>query len=207
MSDLNTVTTSNLSATCPKSVLITGASSGIGRELALQYANDGYQVIACGQNNQKLVALMAEHPAIEALVFDVTESIMVRWTHNWSNVYLPLMCLALPIVLKHYKLDLIVTLAIAYLTYSYALDVKEKGIFVSLVSPGFVKTPLTDKNDFAMPMLMSVSDAAQSIRAGITAKKTEIHFPAKFTYWLKLMALLPVNIQQWMVRKMTRRSS
>lgn len=137
MSDLNTVTTSNLSATCPKSVLITGASSGIGRELALQYANDGYQVIACGQNNQKLVALMAEHPAIEALVFDVTDleqtykafhslltipsliilnagtvniSIMVRWTHNWLNVYLPLMCLGLPIALKHYKLDSIAIL-------------------------------------------------------------------------------------------------
>ncbi|ARR51036.1 SDR family NAD(P)-dependent oxidoreductase [Photobacterium damselae subsp. damselae] len=259
MSDLNTVTTSNLSAACPKSVLITGASSGIGRELALQYANDGYQVIACGQNNQKLVALMAEHPAIEALVFDVTdleqthkafhslptipsliilnagtceyinhgemdaqlvkrvftvnvfgianciEALQARFDSHTHLVVMGSSASYLPLPrAEAYGAS---KAAIAYLTYSYALDVKEKGIFVSLVSPGFVKTPLTDKNDFAMPMLMSVSDAAQSIRAGITAKKTEIHFPAKFTYWLKLMALLPVNIQQWMVRKMTRRSS
>lgn len=80
---------------------------------------------------------------------------------------------------------------VAYLARSLSLDLKPHGIAVSVICPGFVKTPLTDKNDFAMPMLITSEAAAQYIYKGITKGKREIHFPYKFTLLLKLLAMLP----------------
>jgi len=81
--------------------------------------------------------------------------------------------------------------AVAYLARSLALDLKEQQIDVSLVSPGFVKTPLTDKNDFAMPMQISAQEAAQRIASGLQKRVFDIHFPKKFTFILKALSLLP----------------
>lgn len=81
--------------------------------------------------------------------------------------------------------------AIAYLARTLALDLKDQNIDVSLVSPGFVKTPLTDKNDFAMPMRISAQQAALEIVAGLEKRTFDIHFPKKFTLILKALSLLP----------------
>ena len=71
------------------------------------------------------------------------------------------------------------------------LDLAPKGIAVHLINPGFVKTPLTDLNDFKMPALIDASEAAQEILAGIEHGAFEIHFPKRFTRMMKLLKLLP----------------
>lgn len=80
---------------------------------------------------------------------------------------------------------------VAYLARSLALDLKEHDIDVSLISPGFVKTPLTDKNNFSMPMQISAQQAAQRIATGLQKRFFDIHFPKRFTLILKTLSLLP----------------
>ena len=60
-----------------------------------------------------------------------------------------------------------------------------------LISPGFVRTPLTDKNDFDMPMMIEPDVAAKALADGLLASGFEIHFPKKFTFLLKLLRVLP----------------
>jgi hypothetical protein len=60
--------------------------------------------------------------------------------------------------------------------------------------PGFVETPATDQNDFPMPFLMSVQDAADRIVHGLRADKFEITFPRRFTWMLKFVNILPYGI-------------
>ena len=65
---------------------------------------------------------------------------------------------------------------------------------VKLISPGFVRTPLTDKNDFAMPMMIEPEQAAREIADGLLSNSFEIHFPKKFTMLLKLLRALPYSL-------------
>lgn len=67
-------------------------------------------------------------------------------------------------------------------------------IDIKLISPGFVKSELTDKNDFKMPMMISAEKAAIYIADGLLSKSFEIHFPKRFTVWLKLLRILPYMI-------------
>jgi len=67
-------------------------------------------------------------------------------------------------------------------------------IDVKLISPGFVKSELTDKNDFKMPMMISSEKAAIYIADGLLRRNFEVHFPKGFTVWLKLLRLLPYII-------------
>lgn len=83
------------------------------------------------------------------------------------------------------------------------LDLAPRGIGVYVINPGFVKTPLTDRNTFAMPALISVEDAATAIIAGFERGDFEIHFPKRFTLWLKLMRLLPYRWYFALVHKGT----
>ena len=61
------------------------------------------------------------------------------------------------------------------------LDLRPRGLGVYLINPGFVKTPLTDKNEFRMPALITAEEAAAEILAGLRAGRFEIHFPRRFT--------------------------
>lgn len=70
------------------------------------------------------------------------------------------------------------------------LDLHPRGIGVSVVNPGFVATPLTAQNTFAMPALLSPAEAARSIVRGWARGRFEIHFPKRFTLGLKLLSLL-----------------
>lgn len=82
---------------------------------------------------------------------------------------------------------------------SIRFHLKLKGITVSIVNPGFVKTPLTDKNDFKMPFLVDAERAARIICRGIERGKREIAFPWPFTWVLKLGRVLPAPLYERIV--------
>ncbi len=67
-------------------------------------------------------------------------------------------------------------------------------IDVRLISPGFVQSELTDKNDFDMPMIISAEKAANFIANGLLNNGFEIHFPKRFTLILKLLRILPYKV-------------
>lgn len=247
-----------------KSVLITGASSGIGKQLAQDYANDGWNVIACGQNKARLISLVESIEAnyqknITTLAFDITDVTQTKMAlaqlstfpqviilnagtceyinHGEIdsalfkrvfdvNVFGTLYCLealqsrftsethvvfisssASYISLPRAEAYGASKAAITYLANTLALDLAYKNITITLVNPGFVSTPLTKKNDFTMPMIVTSAYASTKIRQGIAAKKAEIHFPIKFTLLLKAIALLPITLQRILIKKMIGTSS
>lgn len=81
------------------------------------------------------------------------------------------------------------------------IECKPLGIKVQLVNPGFVRTPLTDKNDFTMPMLMEVEDAADALVRGLESSRFEISFPRVFVLIAKAIGLLPNKIYLWLLGK------
>ena len=93
--------------------------------------------------------------------------------------------------------------ALSNLAETLYLDLAPRGIAVYLINPGFVKTPLTDKNTFKMPALISADEAAREIIAGFARGSFEIHFPRRFTLWLKLLRLLPYRWYFTLVHKGT----
>jgi len=93
--------------------------------------------------------------------------------------------------------------ALRYMAECLKVDLLDKGIDVRLVSPGFVKTPLTDKNDFDMPFMISSDEAAQRIIKGLQGKHFDLAFPRRFTYLLKVLAILPNVLKFKLLSKMT----
>jgi NAD(P)-dependent dehydrogenase (short-subunit alcohol dehydrogenase family) len=83
------------------------------------------------------------------------------------------------------------------------IDLHDEGIGVSVINPGFVETPLTSQNTFHMPALIKPAQAATEIIAGWEAGKFEMHFPKRFTGWLKLMRSAPHGVYFKMMRKFT----
>ena len=94
--------------------------------------------------------------------------------------------------------------AIKHLFESLQIDLQRDGIAVSVVCPGFVRTPLTDRNDFPMPFLVEVNEAARRIVDGIEARRPEIHFPKRFSIPFKLLALLPHRLYSALCSRMVR---
>ncbi|NMT63676.1 SDR family NAD(P)-dependent oxidoreductase [Marinobacter orientalis] len=94
--------------------------------------------------------------------------------------------------------------ALTYFAHALRADLASEGIDVVVVSPGFVKTPLTDRNDFPMPFLVSAEDAASRIVNGLRKGKTEIAFPKRFTWTLKLLGALPQGVIDRMSASMSR---
>ena len=237
-----------------KTVLITGASSGIGEGLAKAWASDGWQVIACGRNADKLTELQQFSSHITPLTFDMTDEeacsaalsscqpdlvVLCAGGCEYLNDGLidaqlidrvmttnfqgPVNCLA---ALQHQLMPgsrvVVVSsmahwlpfpraeaygaskAALTWFTNSLRLDWEPKGIAVTLVSPGFVDTPLTRKNDFAMPSLVTVDDAIKAIRCGVARGKTHIAFPTGFSLILRLLSALPAGIQRLLLRRMVR---
>ncbi len=93
--------------------------------------------------------------------------------------------------------------AMINLAESLYLDLQPAGIGVYLVSPGYVDTPATAGNDYAMPGLISAREAADFTLAGIEAGRFEIHYPKRFTLWLKFARLLPYRLYFALVRRVT----
>ncbi|MBD1548329.1 SDR family NAD(P)-dependent oxidoreductase [Roseibium aggregatum] len=83
-------------------------------------------------------------------------------------------------------------------------ELKEKGIAVSVINPGFVRTPLTARNDFPMPFMISAEDAAERIVRGLQSMRFEIAFPKRMVFLLKLLRLLPYPLFFAVTKKMLR---
>lgn len=79
------------------------------------------------------------------------------------------------------------------------------GIKLQLVNPGFVKTPLTDKNPFPMPFLMEVEDAAAAMVKGLGSHRFEVIFPRRLAYILKALRILPYPMLFAVTRRLIRR--
>ncbi len=85
------------------------------------------------------------------------------------------------------------------------IDLEPFGIDVSIVNPGFVDTPMTRQNRFAMPGMISADQAARSMLAGIRRRKFAILFPWLFANTVRLANLVPNPLFFWGIRRMLRR--
>ncbi len=237
-------------------ILITGATSGIGKQLALDYHADGHEVWAAGRNPKALSELASK--GIHASQVDLTDrKESLAWFATLGSLDLAILNAGaceyidlpdfdselvarvmranvesmavsiegvLPLLREGSRPHLVAVgssaayvplhraeaygaskAAVAYMIDTLRIALHREKIDVSLVCPGFVKTPLTDKNDFPMPFLVSVEEASRYIRDGIARRKLEIHFPKRFTYILKMLNFLPrslwLRLSQRMVRK------
>jgi NAD(P)-dependent dehydrogenase (short-subunit alcohol dehydrogenase family) len=236
-----------------KTVLITGASSGIGAGLAKSFAADGYHVIACGRDPARLEALHQTCPNLTVRLFDMTDRDACRQALTGSYADLIILCAGTCEYLDGGVVDAALVERVMntnFLGPVNCLDALQpqlgwqprgagefdgplaafptgrglrrvqsgaelvcrkpapglgaKGIAVTVVSPGFVDTPLTRKNDFAMPGRVSVDEAVKAIRTGLAAGKMHIAFPAGFGFILRLLSGLPAFLQRALLRRMVR---
>ncbi len=226
-------------------MLITGATSGIGEALAKLAAAKGYQVIACGRNQDKL-DILSQQDNISSLRFDITDqaqtaaalaeasydiAVLNAGTCEYVDIdeFEPAMfkrvfeanffgvvnCVngLLPSLNKGKKLVIVDSMArlapftrseaygaskaaLHYFTKSLEVDLWDKGVKVQAVSPGFVETPLTDKNDFDMPMMIKVDKAASDLLYGIEKNRQSIFFPTRFGLIMRFLHILPTSVQR-----------
>ena len=95
--------------------------------------------------------------------------------------------------------------ALNNLAESLYFDFGRHNVRVSLISPGFIKTPMTDKNKFKMPFLKTPEFAAEKIYNGlINGSSFEIHFPKELTLILKLLKILPNRVYLYLIKKLTK---
>lgn len=240
-------------------ILITGASSGIGRQLALDYAEAGNQVVICGRNNEALSEIRKQYPEnITCRAFDITDKTSTKDAlAEVNNIDVAILCAGVCEYLdvnkfeadmfeRVFKVNVFGTMncvealipqfadsarlvivdslarllpftkaqayggskaAMHYIARSLEVDLKSKGIKVQTVSPGFVKTPMTDANDFEMPMRVDVDFASQAIIKGIKKNKRDIAFPWLFSSLLKCLSILPEGLQVKLSEKMARKQS
>ena len=266
------------------SIWIIGASSGIGKSLALSYASLGYEVVISARSQQKLVELRNDFNdqksrskisseigagSMVVLPLDITDSssineavsklyqssnsatvekvIINAGTCEYvddlpidtelfkrifdTNLFGVINCVnaALPLLESNTTdsskqlvfVSSSVTYqslprahayggskaALRYLAECLKVDLLDSSIDVRIVSPGFVKTPLTDKNDFEMPFLISSEEAAQRIIKGLKGSSFDIQFPKRFTLILKLFSLMPDALKFKCLSKMTKPKS
>jgi short-subunit dehydrogenase len=92
----------------------------------------------------------------------------------------------------------------ALITFAESLyfDLKRKNVRVTVINPGFIKTPMTDQNDFPMPMIKSPEFAAEKMFKGLTQLNSfEIHFPKQFTFIMKILKIMP----NWLYLKIVKK--
>lgn len=234
-------------------VLITGATSGIGKQLALDYLAEGDQVWAIGRN-EKALGELAEQNIITGMVDLTDRENSLSWFAKLQSIDLAILSagtceyidlptfdsrLAMKVMRANVEsmaisIEGVLPLlrnsvhphlvgigssagylplpraevygaskaAVNYMINTLRVTLAVEKIAVSLVCPGFVETPLTDRNNFPMPFRITVAEASKAIRKGITRKQAEIHFPKRFTFLLKTLALLPHPIWQMLAQKM-----
>ena len=235
-----------------KKIWITGASSGIGRSLAIKFASEGWKVAASARRENLLNELSNKYPNIESFPLDVTNinkcnSVFKEIIEKFENIEICVFGTGIhdPESEKEFNLDKIKKImevnffgvmnsinsvysyynekksgqvsvissvagyrglpaagaycasksALTSFTESLYFEMKRKNVRVTLISPGFIKTPMTDQNDFSMPMIKSPEFAAEQIYLGLIKKKGfEIHFPKAFTFIMKILRILPNNV-------------
>ena len=245
-----------------KTIWITGASTGIGRALAIKFAKNGWNVAASARRENLLKELEELKQDIYSFPLDVTDKekckevfkkiedkfktidISFFSTGTWDpgkekeidveqienvmkvNFFGTLNCIKS--VEKYYRnkksghISIVSSIAgyrglpnstgygpsksaLNNLAESLFFDFKRYGVRVSLISPGFIKTPMTDKNDFKMPFLRTTDFAADKIYEGlVNSNKFEIHFPKQLTLILKLLRILPYTLYLKLISKLTK---
>ena len=93
------------------------------------------------------------------------------------------------------------TAAIINVCENLYYDLLPTGVSMHMISPGFVATEATAKNDFEMPALISAEEAASEILTGIQQGEFDIHFPKRFSRFLNFLRILPYPIYFWIVRR------
>ena len=95
--------------------------------------------------------------------------------------------------------------AVIYLLDGLRFELAPRGIAVTLINPGFVRTPLTSRHTFRMPFLVEADEAAERIVRGLARRKKEIHFPAPLSWTMKLLRILPAGLYEQVIRRVTPR--
>jgi NAD(P)-dependent dehydrogenase (short-subunit alcohol dehydrogenase family) len=93
--------------------------------------------------------------------------------------------------------------ALTNLAENLYIDLQPLGLGLSVVHPGFVQTPLTAQNAFDMPALITPEQAAQAMIDGWAQGAFDIHYPKRFTRWMKLLRVLPYRLYFPVVRRFT----
>ena len=232
-----------------KTIWITGASTGIGKSLAIKFAKNGWNVAASARREMLLKELKNIDENIHSYPLDVTDIDHCKSTakliiKDFGQIDICVFGTGMhdPKSEKKFNLEKIrkimevnyfgtmnsinsvydyfserkegkisiissvagyrgLPAAGAYCASKSALisfaeslyfDMTRKNVKVSLISPGFIKTPMTDQNDFPMPMIKSAEYAADKIYFGLLKKDSfEIHFPKTFTFLMKIIKILP----------------
>jgi len=242
-----------------KNVWITGASSGIGKALAIKFAKEGWQVAASARRENLLKDLSNQNSNIYPFPLDVTKEVEAKnifqnIIEKFETINIAVFCTGIhdpdaekelnsEKIRKIMETNFFGTLncvmavnnffrekkdghisivssvagyrglpaasgycasksALTSLAESLYFDFKRHNVRVSLVSPGFIKTPMTDKNKFPMPMIKSPEFAAEKMFVGLTKKNSfEIHFPIAFTIIMKLLKIMPNWLYFLLVKK------
>jgi short-subunit dehydrogenase len=92
--------------------------------------------------------------------------------------------------------------AVQVLMQAFSVELRRRGVAVTLVNPGFVRTPLTDKNRFPMPFMWEVDHAARVIVDGIERRRRVIEFPWQLSLPLRIARLLPSAWQEALLMRM-----
>ena len=242
-----------------KKIWITGASSGIGKALALKFANNGWKVAASARRENLLNDLKKSNPNIFPFPLDVkdeklTQNVFKNIVEKFKSLDICVFCtgihdpesekkissekireimetnffgtlnsiLAVNAFFKEKKnghISIVSSVAgyrglpaaagycasksaLISLAESLYFDFKRHNVRVSLINPGFIKTPMTDKNKFPMPMIKSAEFAAEQMFKGLTKSKSfEIHFPKSFTSIMKVLKVIPNGLYFRIVEK------
>ncbi|MDB5587276.1 MAG: hypothetical protein JWP26_2246 [Devosia sp.] len=245
-----------------KMAWVTGAGTGIGREVARRLALDGWQVAVSARTSADLESLARELPdAIRSFPLDISDrgavnavATQIRDTLGpldlvvlSAGTYVPMSakdfdvdgfaktidvnlmgtvnCLAaiMPPMIARQSGHIAVVASVsgfvglpaagAYGASKAALnnlcealqpDLARYGVRLSVINPGFVDTPLTKKNDFPMPFLISVEQAGDAIIAGLKTGRFEIVFPWQMSMAMKTLALLPHGLRLAITKRMLR---
>ena len=242
-----------------KVIWITGASSGIGKSLAIKFANEGWQVAASARRENLLKELSDTNSNIHSFPLDVMDSekcktVSTEIINKLENIEICIFCTGIHDPKSEKSLDLekvrkimevnffgtvnsinsvydyfkkkrsghisMVSSVAGYrglpaggaycasksalTTFAESLyfDLKRFNVRVSVVHPGFIKTPMTDQNDFPMPMIKSPEFAADEMFKGLTQSNAfEIHFPKQFTFIMKILKIMP----NWLYLKLIKK--
>ena len=243
-------------------VWITGASSGIGKSLAIKFAKEGWNVAISARRENLLNEIAESHKNIKSFPLDVTDKkkcieVFEEIKKNYGNVDVCFFSTgtwnpkterdidieqienvfkvnffgtvnSIKAVENYFKdkkkgtISIVSSIAgyrglpnstgygpsksaLNNLAESLYFDFGRYNVRVCLVSPGFIKTPMTDKNDFKMPFLKTPEFAAEKIYDGLIKKNDfEIHFPKELTLTLKFFSLLPSKIYFYLIKKLTK---
>ena len=242
-----------------KTIWITGASSGIGKALAIKFAQEGWKVAISARRENLLKEISKSQNNIDYFPLDVTDIEKCKTVFNdvkkkLGDVNISVFCTGIHDPKSEKKLNLekvrkimevnffgavnsinavydyyknkksgqisIVSSVAGYrglpaagaycasksalssFAESLYFDFKRDNVRISLVSPGFIKTPMTDQNDFPMPMIKSPEFAAEQMFKGLTRSKSfEIHFPKTFTSLMKVLKVIPNGLYFKIVEK------